>query len=295
MQHGWADTNAQISSLGRTLASPQAEVVSPNLGYLKTWWRIAPLIEQVEQVAEAYHRRYPETPWRVVGHSMGGLIWLEVLTRHPDWWTHVEKLVLVGSPVGGSDLGRIFDPFKWGLGIARDLGQNRRPLAERLAQEIPMLIVAGNADGGSDGTVPLQCTQFQHAQYVELPGIRHEKLKNHPEVETAIRHFWNNELVASSQVKQAPLLKTLISELQHIPGMTDAHLRDFHRAKVWATFPSGVTLYTWKSPLGVHHVFLADADGTCQFAGFVGWSHAKRLYQFLDAVKANLLSYPSSQ
>jgi pimeloyl-ACP methyl ester carboxylesterase len=284
-QHGWADTNQDISSLGRAIASPWAEVVSPNLGYLNTWWRMMPLIDRVDRIATAYRRRYPETPSRIIGHSMGGLIWLELLNRHPDWWPWIERLTLIGSPVGGADLGRIIDPFQWGIGIARDLGLNRRALAERIALKIPTQIIAGNFDGGSDGLVTLQGTQFSHAQYVELTGLKHAQLKTHPAVARAIQDFWKSPPSLPDPNPIDQLREAVITQLNRIPGITDAHYRDFPKAQVWAPLANGYSLRTWKNPLGVHHVFLADGDNLCHFGGFVGWIHTQELYQTLTVIK----------
>ncbi|MGB5771128.1 MAG: alpha/beta hydrolase, partial [Crocosphaera sp.] len=85
-QHGWADTNEEISKLAATLATPNTKIISPNLGWVKTWLSIDPLVENVVIKAQEILDKYPETPWRIIGHSMGGLIWLEVLHKHPQWW-----------------------------------------------------------------------------------------------------------------------------------------------------------------------------------------------------------------
>ncbi|MBX2865665.1 MAG: alpha/beta hydrolase [Leptolyngbyaceae cyanobacterium MAG.088] len=284
VQHGWHDTNRRMQRLGQALADEQTEVIAPNLGLIKTWWRIEPLIQQVEQIAIATHNRYPHRPWRIVGHSMGGLIWLELLQRHPEWWPQIKSVSLVSSPVGGADLGRIFDPFCWGLGIARDLGTNRRQIAEHLARHMPIQTIASDYDGGSDGTVPIQCSQFRHASYTQLNGIRHDNTKDHPEVTAAIQTFWT-ALPTLSVVSKEPLEDALISELQAIPGMTDAHRRDFSRATVWATLKDNFTLRTWRSSLGIHHVFLANGLNHCCFAGFVGWPDTQRLYERLNVIK----------
>ncbi|MEM9805808.1 MAG: alpha/beta hydrolase-fold protein [Cyanobacteria bacterium P01_D01_bin.56] len=289
MQHGWHDTNRRIYRLGRSLADEQTEVIAPNLGLVKTWWRIEPLIHQVEQVAIATHSRYPKHPWRIVGHSMGGLIWLELLQRHPEWWPYITSVSLVSSPVGGADLGRIVDPFRWGIGIARDLGTDRRPIAERLAQQIPMQTIASDYDGGSDGTVPMQCSRFRHARYTQLSGIRHDNTKDHPDVIQAIQQFWTL-LEAPAPDTQAiephnPLEDAIVAQLEAIPGMTDAHPRGFHRAQVWNQLPHGLTLRTWQNALGIHHIFLANDQNQCRFAGFVGWPHTRGLYEQLTKIK----------
>jgi pimeloyl-ACP methyl ester carboxylesterase len=280
-QHGWADVGRGIGSLAQQIACPSAHVVVPNLGFVNTWIRIAPLIDRVEAIAQQTQSTYPNTPIRIVGHSMGGLIWLEVLARHPEWWPLVESLVLVGSPVGGADLSRMFDPFEWGVGIARDLGQNRRALAERIAAEVPTLIIAGDYDGGSDGIVPVECTRFHRASYVSVNRISHDRLKQHPEVASIIQQFWQNaaHLCVPSPVES--YCDRLIRQLQAIPGMTDAHYRGFDKSELWAILPDGLVLRTWQSRLNIHHVFLANYAGDCLFAGFVGWPHTAALYHAL--------------
>ena len=284
VQHGWHDTNRRVHRLGLSLADGHTEVIAPNLGLIKTWWRIEPLIKQVEKIAIATHRRYPQHPWRIVGHSMGGLIWLELLQRHPEWWPHIDAVSLVSSPVGGADLGRIFDPFRWGIGIARDLGTDRRQVAEHLARHMPVQAIASDYDGGSDGTVPIQCSQFRHAHYTQLSGICHDNTKDHPEVIAAIQQFWT-QLATIAVPAPDPLEDGIIARLQTIPGMTDAHLRDFERATVWANLADGFTLRTWRHPLGIHHIFLANAQDQCRFAGFVGWPDTSNLYEGLTLIK----------
>ncbi len=302
MQHGWHDTNRRIHRLGHTLADEQAEVIAPNLGLIKTWWRIEPLIAEVERVAIATQQRHPDRPWRIVGHSMGGLIWLELLQRHPEWWDRITSVSLVSSPVGGADLGRIIDPFRWGIGIARDLGTDRRSMAEQLARHMPVQTIASDYDGGSDGTVPIQCSQFRHARYIQLRGIRHDNTKDHPEVTAAIQHFWTTLPTSGSAhhphglVGQRPLPPdslghgdsledAIIGALQAIVGITDAHRRDFNRATVWGTLSQGFTLRTWRHPLGIHHVFLADGQNRCRYAGFVGWPHTQGLYAAMEDIR----------
>lgn len=284
VQHGWHDTNRRIHRLGMSLADEQTEIIAPNLGLIKTWWRIEPLIEKVEQIAIATQNRHPDRPWRIIGHSMGGLIWLEVLQRHPEWWSQISAVSLVSSPVGGADLGRILDPYRWGIGIARDLGTDRRPIAEQLAFHISIQTIASDYDGGSDGTVPIQCSQFRHASYTQLNGIRHDNTKDHPDVITAIQTFWETLPNPSIWTKD-PHEDAIIEKLQAIPGMTDAHLRNFSRATVWARLTEGFTISIWRSPLGIHHVYLADAINRCCFAGFVGWSDTQSLYEHLTAIK----------
>ena len=281
-QHGWADVNRGIGQLATQVACPQAKIVVPNLGFINTWIRIAPLVDRVEAIAHQTQSEYPDAPIRIVGHSMGGLIWLEVLARNPQWWPRVESLVLVASPVGGADLGRLFDPMALGIGIARDLGANRRAIAEQIAANIPTLIIAGDYDGGSDGVVTVECTKFQRASYVVVNNINHDRMKKHPAVATIIQEFWQDRDRLCVPTPIETYCDRVIRQLQAIPGMTDAHYRGFRVSQIWATLPEGLSLRTWQNRLGIHHVFLSNQAGDCLFAGFVGWPHTEALYETLQ-------------
>lgn len=280
LQHGWADDNRAMLALGNHLVTDTTPIIAPNLGFVETWIRIAPLIRAVEAIALQQISHYPTVPIRLVGHSMGGLIWLEVLNRHPEWWSKIHSFVLIASPVGGADLGRLIDPLNWGIGIAADLGVNRKPTAAAIAAAIPTLMIAGDSDGGSDGIVPVVCTRFTHAQFVCLPGISHAAMRTHSAVISAIHQFWsgtaNYEVVAANDV---------IQRLQAVPGMTDGHWRDFNRAAIVLHLNTGGTLRTWTNPLGIPHVFLASPAGDCLYAGFVGWLHTKDLRLALEDIQ----------
>lgn len=281
-QHGWADNCQGIAVLASSLAESSTLVITPSLGYLRTWLRIEPLIQTVEELVINTSLRHPHVPIRIIGHSLGGLIWLEVLNRHPEWFDKVESLVLVGSPVGGADLARILDPLGIGLGMARDLGVSRRTLAEAIATQIPTLVIAGDVDGGSDGTIPVESTKVFGAEFVLLPGVSHAALRNHPAVSVAIQKFW---LLPKGPQSEPDLAQILIRRLQQVPGMTDGHYRDFRWAKVFLTLENGVTLRLWKDPVGISHVFVACPEGNCLYSGFVGWLHIKELEQELNTIQ----------
>ena len=280
-QHGWADDCRAIAELARAVATPRTHIVAPDLGWIETWFRIEPLVQKVERVAVEAIAQYPNTPIRIVGHSMGGLIWLEVLSRHPEWWSKIDSLVLIASPVGGADLARIFDPLGMGIGIARDLGINRRQMAEAIAEVIPTLVIAGDIDQGSDGTIIVEATKFSHAKFICLPSLAHAALKNHFSLVEIIRDFWVNPERA---VSASDLSTTLVQNLRLVPGMTDAHWRDFHRAKAYLSFKDGSAIHTWKNPWQVDHVFVANGD-QCLYGGFVGWVHAEDLRKALEDIK----------
>lgn len=281
LQHGWADDNCAMLSLGRSLTTAQASIIAPRLDYVQTWLRIAPLIDTVEKIATEEIARYPDSPIRIVGHSMGGLIWLEVLNRHPEWWSRVEALVLVASPVGGADLGRIIDPLRLGIGIARDLGVNRRAIAEKIAATIPTLVIAGNFDGGSDGTVPIESTRFANARFMQLQGLSHAVLRNHPLVATTIRQFWFN--AGECQMIE---YDSIVRRLQAVPGITDGHWRDSCKARPIMQLNTGGTILTWRNLVGIDHVYVSSSQTQFLYAGFVGWNHQKYLYQALEEIRA---------
>lgn len=286
-QHGWADDSKEIAVLARAAATANTRIVTPDLGWVKTWIRIEPLIEHVERIAINARVNYPKTPMKIIGHSMGGLIWIEVLSRHPQWWSQIHSLVLIASPVGGADLARIFDPVGIGIGIARDLGLNRREMAELIAKVIPTLIIAGDIDNGSDGTITVETTKFSYAKFVCLPGLSHAVLKNHLDVVKTMQSFWANP---PSPVDSKPELSvTLVQRLRSVPGMTDAHRRDFYYSKIYFRFNDGTTIRTWKNPLQVEHVFVADNEGQCLYAGFVGWLHAEDLRNTLEDIKKQFI------
>lgn len=274
-QHGWADTGKEIAALAYQLAGDRAKIVAPSLGWWQTWWRIEPLIAKLEAIATPTLQAFPDLPLRIVGHSMGGLIWLELLHRHPEWRDRVHSLVLVASPVGGADLARALDPWAWGIGIAGDLGKNRRILAADLAQTIPILAIAGDLDGGSDGTIPISSTWIEKAHWVQLSGLSHPQLKNTPELVPIIQKFWQNPLILS---EEAPTIAQIIIQRLHaVPGMTDTHPRHFQNAQTIVTIADGSTVRLWRNFLGVPHIFVADSQGKCLYSGFVGWGHEQDL------------------
>jgi hypothetical protein len=282
-QHGWADRGDDIARLARALATPNTHLVVPSLGIIKTFIGIELLVARVEQLAQQAIDKYPETPLRIIGHSMGGLIWLEVLQRHPEWWDKVHSLITIGSPVGGSDVARIIDPLNLGIGTARDLGKNRRPLAEKIARHIPTLSIASDLRWGSDGLVAVECSKFQNAKFVLLLGIPHAALKCHPQIVPIIQKFWANpqiELAANTD-----LATKIIQQLQSVPGMTDTNYKYLERSRVVIRYADGTSLRIWKNPLGLTHVFLTDPKEKCLYAGYVGWLHGRELSSAIAQIR----------
>ncbi|MFO0049134.1 MAG: alpha/beta hydrolase [Pseudanabaena sp.] len=278
-QHGWADTFHDIAQLAKSLANPNTIVYTPDLGWLNTWLKITPLIYKVENIATEAISKYPELPWRIVAHSMGAVIWLEVLDRHPEWLSKIHSFALVASPVGGSDLGRLFDPFRWFPLMARDLGTNRRSIAEAIASKIPVLTVVGDIGNNTDGTVPVGCSQFAQATFVRLDGIRHAPLKNHPRVAIAVRQFWENPLIATIQTDSASLL---IAKLRSL-DLTETDNQNFAKAKLIYTGSDDTKLWVWTNALQVMHVFVS-VGSLCVYSAYAGWRDQRKLATILKEI-----------
>jgi hypothetical protein len=272
-------TSNTTKYLENKIAPPHSHIVAPNLGFFKTHFEIEPLIKKVEQSAIKAFDHYPSTPVRIIATSLGGVLWVEVLSRHPEWWSKIESLVLLGSPIGGAALARIIDPFDWGIGMAKHLGENRRPLAEKITAVVPTLVVAGNLD--YDGPVTTESIKLKHAHFVCVNGVLHQFLGSNPDVAKAIQEFWSKP----RQPLPAPkvtLASELIEHFRAVNGITDANTRDFRYAKVVFTFADGTDLRAWRNPLGVKHLFIANAYGKCEYGGFVGWVHTDGLNSAID-------------
>jgi hypothetical protein len=283
-QHGMVDTYHAMDDLAKRNSDENVRVIAPDLGMLNTLLSIEPLITKVETIAAREIRAYPEVPIRIIGCSLGGVIWTEILTRHPEWWSRIESFVLLGSPIGGAHLAKIADPLGWvNFAIAQDLGVDRRALAEAIAQAVPTLIIAGDSDQGGDGTVLVQTTQFRHATFVCIPGVNHPGLRFSEAVDQSIRAFWA-ERPKHIVLSEARSVTETIAQLRSVPGMTDAHPKYFGRSQPIGTIKEGIHLRVWNNPLGVKHVFLANEKGECEFGGYVGWVHREGLDRAIQSV-----------
>lgn len=271
-QHGWADISQDIGYLARSLAKPNTPTYAPDLGLINTWFTIAQLIAKVEKIATEAIAKHPDLPLRIIGHSMGGLIWLEVLNRHPEWLPKVHSLALLGSPVGGSDLARLFDPFGRFPLIARDLGTNRRAIAEAIASQIPTISIVGDIGNHTDGTVPIGCSQFSYATFVCLDGLYHAPLKNHPKVATALQQFWDNPTIAPISTDTA---SKLIAKLRSL-DLTETNNQNFVKSKVIQTYSDGIKLWTWTNSFQIIHVFISIGN-QCVYSAYTGWQGKNKL------------------
>ena len=270
-QHGWADTSKYIGKLASSAADSQTMVIAPSLGLVKTFIRIAPLVSQLEQIAAKAIANYPDTPIKIIGHSMGGLMWLEVLDRNPQWWHKIHSFILLGSPVGGSNIARLIDPLNIGIGTAKDLGKNRRDLAEKIARQIPTLSVASDTGMGTDGLVTVENTKFDYANWLLISGIPHSAMRYHLDMIPILQSFWKNPQLGLTP--QTTSINRYIRSLRSVPGMTDTDYRDFERSQIITTLPDDLTLHTWNNPWGMNHVYLGKQQ-QCLYAGYVGLIHS---------------------
>jgi hypothetical protein len=283
-QHGMVDTHQAMESLAKRNSDSNSRIVAPNLGFFNTLFSIEPLITKVETIAIREIQNYPDVPIRIIGCSLGGVIWTEILTRHPEWWPNIESWILLGSPIGGAHLAKMADSLSLvSFTIAQDLGIDRRSLAESIARQVPTLIIAGDSDSGSDGTVLVQTTQFKHARFVRVPGVNHSGLRFSEVVNRQIQDFWaeNPKNIVFSEARS--VMET-ISQLRSVPGMTDAHPKGFNRSQPIMTLKDGTIVRIWNDLLGVKHIFLENDRGECEFGGYVGWVHRDGLDRVIDAV-----------
>ena len=288
-QHGMANTHRGMEALAKRNSDHTDRIIAADLGCVRTLLSLEPLITKMELIAAQEIHNYPDVPIRIIGFSLGGVIWTEILTRHPEWWSRVESLVLLGSPIGGAHLAKIVDPLDlMHSAIAQDLGVDRRPLAEAIAQVIPTLIIAGDRKRGSDGTVLVQTTQFQHAKFVCIPGVKHSRLKSNDAVDSSIQSFWA-EKIKTIVLSEKTSLTEIISQLRSVPGITDARSRHFKRSKPIGIVKEGVVLRVWKNPLGVKHIFLENERGECTFSGYVGLVHQGGLDRAIQSMLRSTL------
>jgi hypothetical protein len=82
-----------------------------------------------------------------------------------------------------------------------------------------------------------------------------------------------------------PEANELVERLRRVAGMTDTAPTDLERAHQHTRFRNQVALRTWKNRFGVDFVYVSDAAGTCVYAGYVGWAHARALRSELAAIR----------
>ena len=123
----------------------------------------SPLQANVERLARFVRDTVDGRAAHFIGHSLGGVLVLETLNRHPD--IPVASALLIGSPVRGSFAGRRFGRERlgrWMMGASthcwesREARWNREAPLGVLAGSVPIglgRIVGGRLPGQNDGVV----------------------------------------------------------------------------------------------------------------------------------------------
>lgn len=169
--HGLWMRPASMAVLARRLAQAGYEV--ERLGYRT-------VIGGPERAIAELARRVRERPAHIVAHSLGGLVSLSALERHPE--LPVQRVVCLGSPLCGSAAAQGLARLPLGRAtLGRSAGLLHGGCAPwRGRAEVGMVAgtrplglgqVLGRFDGDSDGTVAVAETRLQGlADHVVLPA-----------------------------------------------------------------------------------------------------------------------------
>lgn len=142
----------------------------------------SPFERNVERLAAFVRERARP---HLVGHSLGGVLILETLNRHPE--LEAASALLLGSPVRGCFAGRRFGAARWGawmLGSSAALW-NERPARWRRRE--PLGVIAGTAPlglgrafgrlpGPNDGVVCVSETEVEGMTDRALVPVGHSAL-----------------------------------------------------------------------------------------------------------------------
>lgn len=106
------------------------------------------LDDNADRLACVLASRHRGRPSHLVGHSLGGVLILHMLARHPG--LPVGRIVLLGSPVRGSSLARCLDrkvALRWIVG--RSMADWQRQPRPQPPTAHPIALIAGNFALGS--------------------------------------------------------------------------------------------------------------------------------------------------
>jgi hypothetical protein len=98
-----------------------------------------------------------------------------------------------------------------------------------------------------------------------------------------ITQEWNEQPQVANYISE--ISTQVIEKLSNTPGITQADGRDFKRATPKFKLKDGTIIKTYKNPVGVNHVFLADRSGKMIFGGYVGWMHSGNLETTIAEIK----------
>lgn len=154
----------------------------------------APLESNIERLARFIHGRAAH----FVGHSLGGVLVYDMLTRHRD--VAAGRIVLLGAPVRGCFAGRRLGAAalgRWMLGacrdrwVAQDARWERKEALGVIAGTLPMGLgrALGALPGANDGVVCVQETKIDGAGEYVLVREAHSMLALSGHVATLVERF----------------------------------------------------------------------------------------------------------
>ena len=155
--------------------------------------------QQILALLNKYIDKIPEESLHIVGHSMGGLISLEYLQQENA--RKIQRCVLLGSPINGSQAADGLFRFKWGKTL---LGKNADFLMSNLSFKYPdsMGMIAGTGEKGlgrlfadlekpHDGAVTVNETKGEGLlHHLTLP-VSHSSMLFSRKVAQQVEHFLN--------------------------------------------------------------------------------------------------------
>jgi pimeloyl-ACP methyl ester carboxylesterase len=132
-----------------------------------------PIEGSIESLARFAREVGRSGPLHFVGHSLGGVLALDMLTRHSD--VPAASVVLLGAPVRGSLAGRRFGEKafgRWMLGASRPLWERRDAVWSRPE---PLGVIAGTVAVGLgravEGRLPGQNDGVVCVEETEVAGM----------------------------------------------------------------------------------------------------------------------------
>ncbi len=138
-----------------------------------------------------------------IGHSLGGLVARELLSRKDGWRRKIQarQLIMLGTPNNGARIADMMSGLKLFHTIAGPSGQDIRPgrLQDLPAPDIPTLVIAGGRGTkagfnpllgeDNDGIVTVSETRIDSAHEFKLVNVIHTTIMDHEDTLQAILDF----------------------------------------------------------------------------------------------------------
>ena len=158
----------------------------------------SPLASNVARLARFAHETLEGRAAHFVGHSLGGVLILETLNRHPE--LPVASVILLGAPARGCLAGRRLGNAhlgRWMMGACGELWQEREAVWKRdaplgvLAGTVPLGLgrAFGRLPGPNDGVVRVEETTVDGMAARALVAAGHSVLIVSPAVGRQIERF----------------------------------------------------------------------------------------------------------